>query len=416
MSFRKLAALALVVGAFSAVDNAAAEQVIRIGAIYPLSGALASSGAESKAALELAQSIINDPHPELAGVPLAEGQGLPNLGGAKIQFVFADSQGKPEIGLAEAQRLLEQEKVVALMGAYQSAVTKTASRIAEQHGIPYVNAESSSPDLTERGYKYFFRTTPTDETFIENMMQFLDGVKEVPTKKIAVVYENTDFGVNSYRAVKKFADKYHRDIVANIAYAAGTPSVTSEVQKLAAAKPDVAIFASYVSDATLFVRTMRETGYAPPVFLANDSGFVDSHFVAEMGPMVQGLLTRDAWGTDVAQGNSILSKVDQLYLAKTGKHLNDSAARGLQGALVLADAINRAGKTDPESLRAALVATDLSAKQIIMPWPGVKFDAKGQNEKGTGLIRVFQGTEYRTVWPAQYRGADVKLNFPFTWK
>ncbi|WP_454689692.1 ABC transporter substrate-binding protein [Achromobacter aloeverae] len=416
MSFRKLAALALVVGAFSAVDNAAAEQVIRIGAIYPLSGALASSGAESKAALELAQSIINDPHPELTGVPLAEGKGLPNLGGAKIQFVFADSQGKPEIGLAEAQRLLEQEKVIALMGAYQSAVTKTASRIAEQHGIPYVNAESSSPDLTERGYKYFFRTTPTDETFIENMMQFLDGVKEVPTKKIAVVYENTDFGVNSYRAVKKFADKYHRDIVANIAYAAGTPSVTSEVQKLAAAKPDVAIFASYVSDATLFVRTMRETGYAPPVFLANDSGFVDSHFVAEMGPMVQGLLTRDAWGTDVAQGNSILSKVDQLYLAKTGKHLNDSAARGLQGALVLADAINRAGKTDPESLRAALVATDLSAKQIIMPWPGVKFDAKGQNEKGTGLIRVFQGTEYRTVWPAQYRGADVKLNFPFTWK
>ena len=81
-------------------------------------------------------------------------------------------------------------------------MTKTASRIAEQRGIPYLNGESSSPDLTERGYKWFFRTSPNDDTFIENMMQFLDGVKAVPTAKIAVVYENTDFGVNTYKAVE----------------------------------------------------------------------------------------------------------------------------------------------------------------------------------------------------------------------
>ncbi|OZI34430.1 ABC transporter substrate-binding protein [Bordetella genomosp. 10] len=395
---------------------AAQEKTVRIGAIYPLSGALASTGAEIKAAIELAVDIVNNPHPELEGLPLAAGSGLPNLGGAKLEVVFGDSQGKPEIGLADAQRLVQQEKVVALTGAYQSAVTKTASRVAEQSGIPYVNGESSSPDLTDRGYKWFFRTSPTDDTFIENMMQFLDGIKKVPTKKIAVVYENTDFGVNTYKAVERFAKKYNHEIVANIAYAAGSPSVTAEVQKLAASKPDVALFASYTSDAMLFVRTMRESKYAPPVLLANDAGFIDSRFVQEVGPQVQGVLTRDVWSNDVTAGKPGLKKINDLYKAKTGKDLNGNSARSMQGVLVLADAINRAGSTDPEAIRKALVATNLNASQIAMPWEGVKFDDKGQNTLGAGLILELKGSGYVPVWPEKYRTDASLPTLPFAWK
>ncbi|WP_233237298.1 ABC transporter substrate-binding protein [Bordetella sp. LUAb4] len=403
-------------GGALAQPAAAQEKTVRIGAIYPLSGALASTGAEIKAAIELAVDIINNPHPELEGLPLAAGAGLPKLNGAKIEVVFGDSQGKPEVGLADAQRLIQQEKVVALTGAYQSAVTKTASRVAEQSGIPYLNGESSSPDLTDRGYKWFFRTSPTDDTFVENMMQFLDGVKKVPTKKIAVVYENTDFGVNTYKAVERFAKKYNREIVANIAYAAGSPSVTAEVQKLAGAKPDVALFASYTSDAMLFVRTMRESKYAPPVLLANDAGFIDSRFVQEVGPQVQGVLTRDVWSNDVAAAKAGLKKINDMYKAKTGKDLNGNNARSMQGVLVLADAINRAGSTDPEAIRKALAATDLKSTQIAMPWEGVKFDEKGQNQLGAGLILELKGAGYVPVWPDAYRTDASLPTLPFAWK
>ncbi|MDE2121962.1 MAG: ABC transporter substrate-binding protein, partial [Betaproteobacteria bacterium] len=241
-----------------------ASKTVRIGAIYPLTGALASTGTGIKAAIELAVDIVNNPHPDLKSLPLAAGSGLPGLGGAKLEVLFADSQGNPATGLADAQRLIDEQGVVALTGAYQSNVTETCSRVAEQRGIPYLNGESSSPALTERGYKWFFRTTPNDETFLHNMMQFLDTVKQVPTQKVAVVYENTDFGVNTYKALAKFAPQFKRQIVANIAYSAGSPSLSAEVAKLAAAKPDVAIFASYTSDALLFVRTMREMKYAPP--------------------------------------------------------------------------------------------------------------------------------------------------------
>lgn len=397
--------------------TAAADNVVRIGAIYPLSGALASTGSELKQAVELAADVINQAHPELKDIPLAAGSGLPHLGGAKIEVVFADSQGKPEVGQAEAQRLIDQDHVVALIGAYQSAVTRTASRIAEQVGMPFLNPESSSPDLTERGYKWFFRTTPNDETFIGNMMQFLDTLKSVPTKRIAVVYENTDFGVNTSKAIDKFAKQSGREIVASIAYSAGTPSVSSETQKLAAAKPDVAIFASYTSDAILFVRTMRETNYAPPVLVANDAGFIDSRFVSEVGPQVQGALTRDVWANDLYTIKPVIKQLNDMFKARSGgKDLNGNSARSLQGLLVLAEAIDRAGSTKPEAIRQALAATNLSAEQVVMPWGGVKFDASGQNERGQGLILQLVGGEYRTVWPERYRqGKDLPM-LPFGWK
>jgi branched-chain amino acid transport system substrate-binding protein len=412
------ACLALTFGQPAAAQN----KTVKIGAIYPLSGALASTGSEIKAAIEVAEDIINNPHPELKGLPLADTAGLPKLGGAKLEVVFSDSQGKPEVGLAEAQRLIQQDKVVALTGAYQSAVTKTASRVAEQAGVPYLNGESSSPDLTERGYKWFFRTTPNDDTFIENMMQFLDGIKQVPTKRIAVVYENTDFGVNTYKALEKYAKKYKREIIANIAYTAGSASVTSEVQKLASAKPDVAIFASYTSDALLFVRTMREAKYAPPVFLANDAGFIDSRFVQEVGAQVPGVLTRDVWSNDIAASQPLLKKINEMYKAKTGKELNGNNARSMEGVLVLADAINRAGSTKPEDIRKALAATDLDDKQIAMPWAGVKFDDHGQNTKGAGLILQMKpasggaAAHYETVWPANFNTDKSPPVLPFTWK
>lgn len=395
----------------------AADTTIKIGAIYPLSGALASTGSELKQAIELAVEVINAPHPELKDIPLAAGAGLPHVGNAKIEVVFADSQGKPEVGQAEAQRLIDQEHVVALIGAYQSAVTKTTSRIAEQRGMPFLNPESSSPDLTERGYKWFFRTTPNDETFIADMMRFLDTVKSVPTKRIAVVFENTDFGVNTSKAVEKFAKQSARDVVANIAYSAGTASVNAETQKLAQAKPDVAIFASYTSDAILFVRTMRETGYAPPVFLANDAGFIDSRFVSEVGPQVQGVLTRDVWANDLDTIKPVIKTLNDMFKSKSGgKNLNGNSARSLQGMLVLASAIDRAGSTKPDAIRQALVSTDLSADQIVMPWAGVKFDANGQNERGQGLILQLVGTQYATVWPERYKQNKELPKLPFGWK
>ena len=139
----------------------AQDATVKIGVIYPLSGNSATAGNYSKMALEVGADVVNNGNADLAKlIPLAKGGGLPGLKGAKIQLIFADNQGTPAAGQNQALRLITEEKVVALIGAYQSGITLTASAIAERHGIPFVNGESVAANLTERGFKWFFRVTP----------------------------------------------------------------------------------------------------------------------------------------------------------------------------------------------------------------------------------------------------------------
>ena len=87
--------------------------------------------------------------------------------------MFADNQGSPAVGQNQALRLITEEKVVALSGAYQSGITLTTSAISEKYGIPFVNGESVAAGLTERGFKWFFRTTPVASDFARDYFDFL---------------------------------------------------------------------------------------------------------------------------------------------------------------------------------------------------------------------------------------------------
>lgn len=139
-----------------------AEETIKIGAIYPLTGSLATTGADVKNGVLLALDIINNEYN--LNLPLARSKGIDSLNGNKVEIVFGDSQGSPSAGRSEAERLISEERVVALIGCYQSAVTAEASPVAEDKEIPFLTAMSAVTSLTEQGLNWLFRTTPNDET------------------------------------------------------------------------------------------------------------------------------------------------------------------------------------------------------------------------------------------------------------
>src|SRR6202000_3126061 len=114
----------------------------------------------------------------ISTLPLARGAGLPGLGGAKIRLVYADHQADPQKGRAEAERLITQEKVCAILGTYQSAVAVTVSQTCERYQIPFMSADNSSPSLHRCGLKYYFRASPHDEMFSGAMFDFLDAMKK----------------------------------------------------------------------------------------------------------------------------------------------------------------------------------------------------------------------------------------------
>ena len=376
-------------------------EVVRIGAIYPLSGRLASTGQALKQAVELAAEIINSEY-EL-DLPLAQSAGLPGLDGARVEVVFADHAGDPEQGSTEAQRLIEAEGVVALLGAYNSSVTASASQIAEAAGLPFLNASSTSPILTERGYKWFFRTTADDAIFARNFFEFLQDVEErqgLTARDIAIVYENTLWGTGVSQQTKACAAEYEFNVVADVPYMADTDSVEAEVRTLIAAGKPIIIQASYVSDAILFVQTYEELDFRPTALLAMDAGFISPGFVEAVGTSGDDILSREVWALDLGGHKPLIHQVDQLYFERYGSHMDGNTARVFTGLLVLAEAINRAGSTDPEAIRQALLATDTPGEQLIMPWEGIRFDADtGQNELARGIIVQMRDGVYHTVWP-----------------
>jgi branched-chain amino acid transport system substrate-binding protein len=404
--------LTLALALAATVAGARAEDTVKIGAIYPLSGNAASAGTSTKAAIELATEIINQKHPELGELTLAAGEGLTNLGNAKVEVVFADNQGSPAAGQNQALRLITEDKVVALTGAYQSSITQTASAIAERYGIPFLTGESVAADLTERGFKHFFRTTPIAPGIAKTYMDFLKDVKASganPVGSIAIVNENTDYGTSIAKLVSEKAADAGFKIGLQIPYNANTTDVSSQVLQLKSANPDVVLFVSYTSDAILYMKTLRDLGYRPPLLMADDAGFSDPSFITSVGDIAQGTVNRSAW--DTGAPDSMTDKLNEMFKAKTGRGLDDPTARGMQGFFVLADAINRAGSTDPEKITAALAETDLKPNQILMGYQGVKFDDKGQNTLASTLLIQLQGDKYVAVWPDDK--AVAKLELPF---
>ncbi len=392
----------------STLASPALAEDVKIGALYPLSGNAANAGKSALDAVELAVELVNTVHPELQGLPSVGKGGLSNLGGAKIQLISADHQGKPEEGQSQALRLITQEHVAALIGAYQSNVTFTATAVSERQGIPFVVGDSVASNITSRGFKYLVRVTPIASDFAKNYMEFLADMKKAGHKvdSIAIVNENTDYGTSVAGTLQEQAKSHGMTVAAQIPYNANSTDVSAQVLQLKEKNPDCVIFVSYTADSILYMKTMKNLNYLPPMIIGDDSGFSDPAFIPAVGDMAQGVMNRSAWA--VGKPMSITRRINDLFKEKTGRELDDTSARSMQAMLVLADAINRAGSTSPDKIMAALKATDMKQDQIIMGYHGVKFDQIGENSLAATYLVQLQGKDYVSVWPEKSATAQVQ--------
>jgi branched-chain amino acid transport system substrate-binding protein len=393
-----------------AISPARPAENIKIGVIYPLTGNAASAGQSAKDAVNLGAEIVNAAHPDLKALTLGATAGLPNLGGAKIELDEADHQGNPQVGQQQTLRLITQDHVVAMLGSYHSSVSLVATAVAERQAIPYLVADSVALNITGRGFKWTFRTGPIASDFAQAYAGFLSDLKKSGRKidKIAIVNENTDYGTSVAGSILQAAKDANITVAAQIPYNANSSDVSAQVIQLKTLQPDVVIFISYTADTILYFRTMKNLDYLPPIIIGDDAGFSDPTFVPNVGDLAQGAINRSAFDIGKPGSNSYI--VNQLFKAKYGRDLDDTSARWMQGFFVLADAINRAGSTEPDKIQAALQATDLKPDQLMIGYNGVKFDSTGQNTLASTFLIQLQGKQYVSIWPTNL--ATGKLELP----
>jgi len=425
-----------IIGMFAVIgflvpSGAWAVKEVKIGVIYPLTGGAAAAGRELRAGAELAAEIANTVMADLP-MTMANNSGIKSLGGAKIVLIFKDHEGNPTLGADLAKKLILDDKVDGILGCYHSSVTKTVSAVCEQYGIPMINGSSTSPDLTQRGFKWFWRTTPHDKWFTKDLFELLKGLSEGKVRGVSAVSkkelmnlasacEKTEWGSHVSGLIEELAKEYGFKMKKSLLYAAKSADLSSEVRSLKAARPDVMLFASYASDAILMVKTLNAQKAQPKIIWGQDAGFEVPEFRTTLGDSVVGILTRTVFLPQVVQVKKVAGQVNALYKAKTGNDLTGASARSFTGLQTWVHVLEKAGSTKPADIQAAANAIQIEGSELVVPWAGIKFstsgDELGQNVLGSGLIGQYQKQKdgnigLEIIYPFDVSSANMIYPFP----
>ncbi len=362
-----------------------------LGAIYPLSGPVA----------EIGQTCLK-------GVTLAIEQknqqgGIKSLGGAKINLIVSDIQGKPEIGVVETEKLINEKKVVAILGAYMSAVTLPTTQVAERLKTTYMNGNAVADMITERGFKYTFRTISKSNWMAESQFEFMRDLAKktgAPIASVATMYEDTLWGQSQAKTWKKLAPQYKINLLGEFPYSSKATDYTSIVSKVKAAKPDVVLMASYITDAILMQKTFKTLNFHCKAIIGSGGGHTEPAFLNGVGKDADYIFTQASWSEKMKGVGKKHMDVFNAFKKRFNEDMNQQAASAYHSAWVLMHAIESAASVDKEKIRNALSKIQLDpAKDEGVILPGkVSFDENGQVNDRLIMLQILN-KDFHPVYP-----------------
>ncbi|GAC1575215.1 MAG: hypothetical protein NVS3B7_07640 [Candidatus Elarobacter sp.] len=377
------AALAALLVMPGAVAPAAAAGSVKVGIVLPLTGNLAAFGKTSQEGLELAAKDIN------------EHGGIRALGGAKVELVVRDSTSDAA-GAAEATtRLIDDAHPIAVIGAFASALSLTASTVAERKDVPFLTM-SFTDDLTSRNYKNTFQVVPKATEIGAKQLAYAEDIARGShdvLKTIAIVYEDTAYGTSQANGLKTLAQKSGVTVALFEAYPHGLSDAMPLVQKINAAKPQVLFPVSYFTDAVLIVRALKQTQSKTQI-VGGAAGFVIPEFQKSLGALTENILSIDTSAYDQ------YGPFEAAFRKTYGTFAPHEAYEHAVALYAVRDAIEKSKANTPAELRTALSQLDVSGGPYVgMPGGGVKFDATGLNIKAYPVMVQWRKGELVTVWP-----------------
>ena len=377
------------------------ESIVKIGVMLPFSGGSAATGELQMRGIQMYTDRIN------------ESGGIKSLGGAKIELVKADTTGSPEVGVTEMERLIaENSDLAAIIGPYQSGVGAATVPIAEKYGVPYmlVNCTTDSV-LGDPNVKYSFRANLSNlnmsYTFID-LFNMFNEIKPDSCKKIAIIYESSDWGSGTYDNMMKYVvPATDVEVVMEESFDTGMSDFSAIINKLKASDADIVIPCMYLSDAILFTTQMAEYDCNVPM-LPQGGGFSVSEYYPSVGNLAEYVLCCGPWTADIVNSRSDeAKKIATDYVAEYGVDMTEYEANGWLGMGTLVDAIERADSTDHDAIAAALSETNLTSDDDPMmfhDYTGVTFGTVNdsiynQNTQANACAMQFRdgGWKYITV-------------------
>jgi branched-chain amino acid transport system substrate-binding protein len=375
---KRLAKLFLisVVSIFLLVLPLQAAGTIKIGAIFPITGPLATFGTSCANGAKMAIEEVN-----LRGGVL----------GSKIELLVEDDQYKPEEAANAAKKLIERDKVVALIAEVTSSVTLVVAPIAQQSKIVLLTPTATNPKVTQVG-DYIFRACFIDDFQGEVMANFV--YKNLKLKTAAILTAVTsDYSKGLAQFFKQKYTALGGKIVAEESYSEGDSDFRAQLTKIKAAKPEFVYVPGYYADVGPILLQARELGITVP--FGGGDGWDSPVLLQTAGKAAEGCFFSNHYSPDSKE--LVVQTFVKNYQKKYGTTPDALAALAYDAAKLLVDAINRAGSTDSSKIRDALAAT----KGFRGVTGVITFDANRNPIKSAVIIEIKGGKQvYRaTVKP-----------------
>ncbi|MCR0982266.1 ABC transporter substrate-binding protein [Roseomonas populi] len=362
----------------------------RFGAVYPLSGAPGLLGDESFRGLEMAVEERN-----AAG----------GLQGRPIRLLRADATDQAA-AVAEARRLIGAEKAAILFGSSDSGVSLAASQASDAGGIPYFEMGAVTEGITDRGFRFLWRTCPRAADFAavtaEAVTSVLPPLLGRPREELRVglLHEDGPYGGSVAELQAQRLTEAGIRVAERVPYPARPADLTAAVQRLREAFVDVLLHAAGQNDVILLFRNLREAGWRPRMIIGSGGGYSLSDTARAIGPAFEGVMnvgfTGFAIADRVAPGNAAFAEA---YKRRYGADPRSGhSLANFFGARVALDAIGRAGGTEKDKLRAAMLATDIAEGTTPAGW-GAAFDERGQNTRARPWLMQWQDGRLVTIHP-----------------
>ncbi|MDP4146307.1 MAG: ABC transporter substrate-binding protein [Bacillota bacterium] len=360
--------LVMAVGLFSgcgANSSTSSSDEIKIGVVLALTGDVSTYGQSGKNGLELLQEETN----KNGGIL-----------GKKVKFVYEDSEGKPASAANATQKLIDNDKVVAIVGPLTSSECISAGPIAVQNKIPMVTGTGTNPKVTDAG-DYVFRTCfidPYQGTVISNF-----AAQDLKAKTAAILFDNgNDYSKGLSEYFQKNFEQKGGKIIASETYNKGDQDFNAQLTKIKPLNPDVILLPDYYGTVGVIAKQARAMGIKA-TFLGGD-GWDSADLYKIGGTAVEGSYFSDHYSPDNDSPEVVQFTKD--YKTKYNTTPDAMAVLNYDAGKVLLESIKAAGKTDGDSIKDALKKADVKAV-----CGEIKFDDKRNAVKSAVIIKAEDG-------------------------
>jgi branched-chain amino acid transport system substrate-binding protein len=396
---------------------------IKIGVIYDLTGPFAAGGSEPA---QIGTRTLIDLYNEKGGVK-----------GLKINALYADAQSKAEVAIAEAERLLNQEKVDLILGVYSSAhCVPMAQKVNAAKKFMWATVCTASAVFKDKGLDYVFRPQVHTDQFGWASCSFLaERAKpklglEPKDLKVAILYEDGPYGAGVAAGNEATCKEKGMQVVLKEGYAASAPDLSSLVTKLRRARPDVILHTGYNPDITLFLRQAKEQGLKFKALIGHGAGYgqidklretfkEDVNYFYNVDPVAAQLL--DPKSLAPGLGDLTQEMIRRYQAIKGPGELPPHVSMGWNNTWiflehVLPRAIEKHGGFGPEALRKAALEIDIPVGGTMQGY-GVKFNPpghpmSGQNDRSSPVVMQYIDGKTKIAWPTAIATVDPVLPLP----